>query len=103
MVAFLLTSLCVFFPLAIFIIKFLHKVWWTPIRVQYMMGLQGIKGPSYSFLHGSTKQIMNMRKESFATAMDLSHQYSQELCLTLMPGSSYMVKIIFNGVVLNLN
>ncbi|CAL5430764.1 unnamed protein product [Camellia sinensis] len=52
---------------------FLHKVWWTPIRVQYMMGLQGIKGPSYSFLHGSTKQIMNMRKESFATAMDLSH------------------------------
>ncbi|CAL5354941.1 unnamed protein product [Camellia sinensis] len=73
MVAFLLTSLCVFFPLAIFIIKFLHKVWWTPIRVQYMMGLQGIKGPSYSFLHGSTKQIMNMRKESFATAMDLSH------------------------------
>ncbi|CAL5430762.1 unnamed protein product [Camellia sinensis] len=59
--------------MSIFIIKFLHKVWWTPIRVQYMMGLQGIKGPSYSFLHGSTKQIMNMRKESFATAMDLSH------------------------------
>ncbi|GMP93746.1 hypothetical protein CsSME_00043454 [Camellia sinensis var. sinensis] len=58
MVAFLLTSLCIFFPLAMCIIKFLHKVWWTPIRVQYMMGLQGIKGWKHQADHEHEKGIL---------------------------------------------
>lgn len=39
-----------------------------------MMKSQGIKGPPYNFLHGNTKEISNMRKESLAKPMDsLSH------------------------------
>ncbi|CAK9142461.1 unnamed protein product [Ilex paraguariensis] len=38
-----------------------------------MLRSQGIKGPSYRFLHGSTKEILNMRKETMSRPMDLSH------------------------------
>ncbi|KAK2983892.1 hypothetical protein RJ640_008051 [Escallonia rubra] len=54
-------------------IKFLHKVWWTPIQIQQAMRLQGIKHPFYRFLYGSTKEILNMRKESNGKPMELSH------------------------------
>lgn len=55
-------------------IRFLNKVWWTPLYIQYNMRSQGIKGPSYKFLHGSTKEITNMRRNSMYRAMDdLSH------------------------------
>lgn len=38
------------------------------------MKSQGIKGPSYKILHGSTKEISNMRRNSMCRAMDdLSH------------------------------
>ncbi|KAA8532859.1 hypothetical protein F0562_033024 [Nyssa sinensis] len=36
------------------------------------MESQGVKGPSYKFLHGSTKEIINMKKESISGPMDLS-------------------------------
>ncbi|CAK9142457.1 unnamed protein product [Ilex paraguariensis] len=39
-----------------------------------MMRSQGIKGPSYKFLHGNTKEITNMRRQSMGRPMDhLSH------------------------------
>ncbi|KAK2981278.1 hypothetical protein RJ640_006979 [Escallonia rubra] len=72
------TSL-IFLPGALFLyllyilIKFLHKVWWTPIRIQQALRSQGIKGRSYRFLYGSTKEILNMRKESFSKPMNLTH------------------------------
>ncbi|KAK2983900.1 hypothetical protein RJ640_008059 [Escallonia rubra] len=73
------TSL-IFLPGALFLclllyilIKFLYKVWWTPIRVQQALRSQGIKGRSYRFLYGSTKEILNMRKESFSKPMNLTH------------------------------
>ncbi|KAM4110495.1 hypothetical protein ACB094_03G199900 [Castanea mollissima] len=55
------------------LIRVLLKLCWTPIRMQYLMGSQGIKGPSYRSFHGSTKEIMNMKKEAMSRSMDLSH------------------------------
>ncbi|XP_059655648.1 cytochrome P450 CYP749A22-like isoform X2 [Cornus florida] len=65
------TSLCLY--LLWNLISFLHKVWWKPIRIQNMLSSQGIKGPRYKFPHGSTKDIINMRSQSMAKPMDISH------------------------------
>ncbi|KAK4598909.1 hypothetical protein RGQ29_016097 [Quercus rubra] len=65
------SSLCLYFLSAL--IRVLLKLCWTPIRMQYLMGSQGIKGPSYSSFHGSTKEMMNMKKEAMSRSMDLSH------------------------------
>ncbi|XP_048317938.2 cytochrome P450 CYP749A22, partial [Ziziphus jujuba] len=59
--------------LLLILIKIFHKLWWIPYRMQYLMGLQGIKGPSYIFIHGSTKEISRMRIEAMATPLGLSH------------------------------
>ncbi|KAK6931096.1 Cytochrome P450, partial [Dillenia turbinata] len=61
------------FYLIFVIFKFLHKAWWAPIWMQRFMGSQGIKGPSYKFLHGNTKEILSLRKESGSKPMGLSH------------------------------
>ncbi|KAK1273194.1 Cytochrome P450 [Acorus gramineus] len=37
------------------------------------MEAQGIKGPPYKFLHGSTKEATNMLRESMDSPMELSH------------------------------
>ncbi|KAK3027260.1 hypothetical protein RJ639_041206 [Escallonia herrerae] len=71
MIIFPLAFLCLF--LLLIAIWFLYKVWWTPSRIQNVMRLQGIKGPSYKFLYGSTKEILRMRKESRSNPMRLSH------------------------------
>ncbi|KAH7515789.1 hypothetical protein FEM48_Zijuj10G0063700 [Ziziphus jujuba var. spinosa] len=55
------------------LIKMLHKLWWIPTRMQYLMSLKGIKGPSYRFIHGNTKQILTMKKEAMEKPMSLSH------------------------------
>ncbi|KAH0991249.1 hypothetical protein GBA52_002732 [Prunus armeniaca] len=65
------TFLCLLLVLAF--IKILHKLWWTPIRMQRLMALQGIKGPSYRFIHGNTKEISNMKKEVMGRPHILSH------------------------------
>nr|XP_048318756.1 cytochrome P450 CYP749A22-like [Ziziphus jujuba var. spinosa] len=54
-------------------IKIFHKLWWIPTRVQCLMGSQGIQGPSYRFVYGSTKEALRMRNEAMATPMGLSH------------------------------
>ncbi|CAL2232024.1 unnamed protein product [Prunus armeniaca] len=59
--------------LALAVIKILHKLWWTPIRIQKVMALQGIKGPSYRFIYGNTKEISNMKKEVMGRPHILSH------------------------------
>ncbi|KAF8040372.1 hypothetical protein BT93_B2566 [Corymbia citriodora subsp. variegata] len=54
--------------------KLARKLWWNPLRVQRMMARQGIKGPPYRFIHGSTKETMKMIMEAKSTPMDnLSH------------------------------
>ncbi|KAF7123929.1 hypothetical protein RHSIM_Rhsim12G0071800 [Rhododendron simsii] len=79
-VTFLSTGLCIF--LVIVLVRFLHTVWWTPIRIRHIMASQGIKGPAYKFLHGNTKEIVRMRGESISTPMDYS---SHPIFARLMP------------------
>ncbi|OMO72111.1 Cytochrome P450 [Corchorus olitorius] len=65
-------SLCLY--LAIALIKFLQKYWFTPLRIQREMNLQGIKGPSYKFMHGTNKETLKMIKEAKSKPMaTLSH------------------------------
>ncbi|KAE8673288.1 putative Cytochrome P450 [Hibiscus syriacus] len=49
--------------LLLLLFKFLHRFWWTPIRIQYRLRKQGIKGPAYKFIHGNTKEVLEMRNE----------------------------------------
>ncbi|XP_022734223.1 cytochrome P450 CYP749A22-like [Durio zibethinus] len=66
-------SSCVSLCFLLILIKFLNKLWWTPIQIQSLMRSQGIKGPPYRFLHGSTKEIINMVKGVMISPMELSH------------------------------
>ncbi|XP_060669215.1 cytochrome P450 CYP749A22-like [Ziziphus jujuba] len=58
--------------IVLILIKIFHILWWVPSRIQYLLGSQGIKGPSYRFIYGNTKEIMGMKKEAMATPMSLS-------------------------------
>ncbi|XP_058010191.1 cytochrome P450 CYP749A22-like isoform X2 [Hevea brasiliensis] len=71
LINYLLGCLCLY--LLLILGKFLYKEWWTPLCIQSLLKSQGIKGPSYRFLHGNTKQIANMRKETMKNPMELSH------------------------------
>lgn len=71
MIILLFSSLCIY--LTFTLVKVLHKLWWTPIRIQNFMASQGIRGPSYRFIHGSTKEVLIMKKEAMAKPMTLSH------------------------------
>ena len=84
--------------LLVMIVKFLHKVCWMPIRMQYALRSQGIKGPSYKFLHGNIKEISDMRKQSMGKPMDhLSH----EIFPRLMPHVHSWVKLYGNILIFN--
>nr|XP_016460535.1 PREDICTED: cytochrome P450 CYP749A22-like isoform X1 [Nicotiana tabacum] len=62
-----------FISLLILLFWILKKLW-SPIRVQFLMRSQGIQGPTYKFLHGNTKEIVEMRKDSITKSMNhLSH------------------------------
>ncbi|KAJ4839536.1 hypothetical protein Tsubulata_047558 [Turnera subulata] len=63
-------SLCFLWLLS----RFLNKVWWTPFRIQSAMSSQGIKGPSYRFFHGNSKEIISLRNEAWKSPMELCHQ-----------------------------
>ncbi|KAM5586749.1 cytochrome P450 CYP749A22-like [Rosa sericea] len=68
---FIIVSSFVFLFLLIF--KIFHTQWWTPTRLQKLMGLQGIKGPSYRLVDGNAKEILNMKKEAMSRTKSLSH------------------------------
>ncbi|XP_060669611.1 cytochrome P450 CYP749A22-like isoform X3 [Ziziphus jujuba] len=55
------------------IIKIIYKLWWRPTRVQKLMRSRGIKGPSYRFIHGNTKEILSMKNKAMEKPMSLSH------------------------------
>ncbi|KAF7849055.1 hypothetical protein BT93_L1294 [Corymbia citriodora subsp. variegata] len=65
-------SLFLFLSLAL-IIKTLHKLWWNPLRIQGEMAAQGIGGPPYRFFHGSTKEMLQMKRKVTKRSMNLSH------------------------------
>ncbi|XP_021815105.1 cytochrome P450 CYP749A22-like [Prunus avium] len=71
LITILSSFLCLLLVLAF--IKILHKLWWTPIRIQKLVALKGIKGPSYRFIYGNTKEISNMKKEVMGRPHILSH------------------------------
>ncbi|KAL8518443.1 hypothetical protein ACS0TY_009719 [Phlomoides rotata] len=52
--------------------RLIHKLWWKPIHIQNTLLKQGIKGPTYRFLHGNTKEIISMKKEAITTPFELS-------------------------------
>lgn len=54
-------------------LSFLYKLWWIPVHLQHTMRSQGLKGPSYRFLHGNTKEITDLTKEAASVPMELSH------------------------------
>ncbi|EOY01612.1 Cytochrome P450, putative [Theobroma cacao] len=62
---------CLFLLFVLF--RFLHRLWWTPFYIQYLLASQGIKGPSYKFIHGNTQDILKMRNEALSKPMALSH------------------------------
>ncbi|KAK4479837.1 hypothetical protein RD792_015379 [Penstemon davidsonii] len=62
----------IFFIISVSVL-ILYKLWWIPLNFQHKMESQGIKGPPYKFIHGSTKEIIKFNKEIRNTSMDLSH------------------------------
>ncbi|KAL0446978.1 UNVERIFIED_CONTAM: cytochrome [Sesamum latifolium] len=70
----ILLASSLFIYILLTLIGLIKKVWLNPIRVQHLMRSQGINGPSYRFLHGNTKEIISMRRETMGKAMDeISH------------------------------
>ncbi|CAI9096417.1 OLC1v1032564C1 [Oldenlandia corymbosa var. corymbosa] len=69
--AFLSSIFLCFFILVL--VRIIYKCLWAPIRLQYLMSSQGIKGPPYKFIYGNTKEIFNMKTKSMSSPMDLSH------------------------------
>lgn len=69
MIVFSVVSLIVLITL----IKLFHKLWWRPTRLQYLMSLQGIKGPSYKFIHGNSKEMSSMKEEAMSKSMGFSN------------------------------
>ncbi|KAL5725771.1 hypothetical protein ACHQM5_008877 [Ranunculus cassubicifolius] len=55
------------------LLKFFYRVWWYPIHIQKLFESQGIKGPSYKFLHGSTKAVLNMTRNATKSPMELTN------------------------------
>ncbi|XP_047978054.1 cytochrome P450 CYP749A22-like [Salvia hispanica] len=59
--------------LCFYCLRFFHKLWISPIRLQAKMMSQGMRGPSYKFPYGNTKQISQMRSQFSHKPMDISH------------------------------
>ncbi|KAH1040715.1 hypothetical protein J1N35_042458 [Gossypium stocksii] len=60
--------------LSLFLLKFLHKYWWMPLKIQKALSLQGIKGPPYEFIHGNNKVSSRFRFEALSKSMaSLTH------------------------------
>ncbi|KAK3442882.1 hypothetical protein EUGRSUZ_B03128 [Eucalyptus grandis] len=51
----------------------LHKLWWTPCRIQRTMASQGIRGPPYKLFYGNTREILQFKNEASSRPMNLSH------------------------------
>lgn len=61
------------YVITLVLITFVYKVIWVPFRVQSMMRSQGITGPSYKIIHGSTKESFILKQAAMKGPMELSH------------------------------
>ncbi|GMJ03743.1 PHYB ACTIVATION TAGGED SUPPRESSOR 1 [Hibiscus trionum] len=68
---FVASSLSLF--VLISVLKFLEKYWWTPLKIQKALSLQGIKGPPYQFIHGNNKASSLFRYQALSKPMALTH------------------------------
>ncbi|KAL1556599.1 cytochrome P450 CYP749A22-like protein [Salvia divinorum] len=51
-----------------------YKLCWIPLHLRRLMESQGIRGPPYRFLHGTTKEIIKIKQQTKdAATMDISH------------------------------
>ncbi|XP_051145915.1 cytochrome P450 CYP749A22-like [Andrographis paniculata] len=66
-------SLLLLLPTLLVLLRFINNLVWNPIRVQLMMRSQGISGPSYKFIHGTTKESMRLKLEGMNRPMEMSH------------------------------
>ncbi|XP_050238093.1 cytochrome P450 CYP749A22-like [Mercurialis annua] len=58
-----------------FLVKFLYDVWLNPIRIQSALRSQGIRGPSYRFIYGNSRDLVKLRDEALRSSTELSsHQ-----------------------------
>lgn len=61
------------FLCVLLVLVLIHKLWWTPKRIQKGMASQGIKGPPYKLIHGNTKQVTKMINEVTSRPKKFSH------------------------------
>ncbi|KAI4373345.1 hypothetical protein MLD38_011478 [Melastoma candidum] len=62
-------------PTVCVLVKALYELWWNPIRIQRTMSVQGIRGPPYRFVHGSTLEASRMiSKVALKPMQGLSHE-----------------------------
>ncbi|KAF9660818.1 hypothetical protein SADUNF_Sadunf19G0003200 [Salix dunnii] len=100
-------SSCLFLSILIILVKFLNKVWWTPIRIQSLMKSQGIEGPSYRFLYGNTKEISIMwygpQTQLIITEPELVKQIlsNKDRACPKTKVSSEIKKLLGDGIVLS--
>ncbi|KAJ8774545.1 hypothetical protein K2173_016991 [Erythroxylum novogranatense] len=66
------TFVCIFSIAAL--VRYINKVWWKPLQIQSVLRSQGVKGPSYKFLHGNVKEMDSMKKKMNSSPMELSHR-----------------------------
>lgn len=79
------------------VIKVFQELWWTPIRIQNLMDLQGITGPSYKLVHGNTKEIMSMKMKTMRSPRNLSN----DILSTVQPHIQSWTKIFGNKLYIN--
>ncbi|XP_011101783.1 cytochrome P450 CYP749A22-like [Sesamum indicum] len=59
--------------ITLILIRVIHKVLWLPFRIQHMLRSQGITGPPYKIIHGSTKESLRLKQQARDGPMELSH------------------------------
>ncbi|KAI3467212.1 hypothetical protein Pfo_023875 [Paulownia fortunei] len=74
--------------------RLFYKLWWNPIHIEHMLRSQGLKGKSYKFIHGSTKEILNMRKEAIRTPYDL---WQHDVFPRILPHFNTWMKLYGNN------
>ncbi|KAK3222803.1 hypothetical protein Dsin_009828 [Dipteronia sinensis] len=104
---------CLFVFLLLTLMKILDKFWWTPMRIQHLVGSQGIKGPCYRFIYGNTKEIIKLRNEASAKPiLTLSHDIFSKVqpqvytwinaydgAYTKAEATAYVKKLLGDGLV----
>ncbi|GFP87289.1 cytochrome p450 cyp749a22 [Phtheirospermum japonicum] len=59
-----LSPISVSLALILLPLTLLYKLWWVPLHLQHTIESQGIKGPSYKFIHGTTKELIRIKKQT---------------------------------------